>query len=298
MARIICFYNNKGGVGKTTLSLFFADFLSSVTIQKKKSRVLVIDFDPQASCCNAILGPERSAELRTTGRTLPHAIREKRLGRKVKILDYIVTRKEDNRSRTKKVRLGNLDAMVADPEEALHFDETGSLEDSLDMAAWLRSSLAKEYDFIIVDLPAALSRRNGFSLIGAFMADYFMIPLEPNRINTNAIPLTLKMMENIRQWRGEKRSFELLGFILNKADRRTKQYRRHKEAFGYYADLAGTRIYDNVLPPAPALSNASDDSIHFITLTDRYEAYYPHVKKLVLEVIPDMGFAVKARQDK
>ncbi len=70
MAKFVGIYNNKGGVGKTTVTLFLADFLSSITIRGKKSRVLVIDFDSQSSCANAILGLERVTELKREGKTL------------------------------------------------------------------------------------------------------------------------------------------------------------------------------------------------------------------------------------
>ncbi|TWI75597.1 chromosome partitioning protein [Desulfobotulus alkaliphilus] len=299
MARMIGIYNNKGGVGKTTLALFLADFLSSVTIKGKKSRVLVIDFDPQASCCNAILGPEKVAGLRETGKTLPHALKERAEGKNgPDLLGYIFTRKENLRSKTKKTRLGNLDVIVSEAELALAFEESASMEHVADMASWIKTSLSEHYDFIFIDLPGSLSKRNGFSLIGAFLADYFLVPIEPNRMNINAIPLTLKMLNDIRGWRGNKRPFRLLGFVLNKADRRTRQYKLHKDALVHYADVASCKIYDNILPPTPKLSNATDDSIQFITLSDRYDTYYAHVKKLVLEVIDDLGFSVKPRQEK
>ena len=274
-----------------------ADFLSSITIQGKKSRVLVIDFDPQSSCANAILGLERVTELKQSGKTLSgmlkRMINEKRYEN---IDDIIFTREEKPKSslKSRKTRLGNLDVIIPDAQEALEFEERATIRDSIKLANWLKRELNKRYDFVFIDLPGNLSKRKGFSLVGAFMSEYFLIPTEPNRINTNAIPMTKKMLDSIVEWKG-KRDFKVLGFILNKADKRTKQYKLHKDDLLQFANMIGCKIYKNILPPTPKLANASDDSIEFITLADRYDTYYTHVRKLVIEVLEDLGYGVRKR---
>ena len=50
MADIISFINMKGGVGKTTLSIGIADYLSSIG-----KKVLLIDADPQFNATQALL---------------------------------------------------------------------------------------------------------------------------------------------------------------------------------------------------------------------------------------------------
>lgn len=54
MTKIISIYNNKGGVGKTTLLWNLADSLA-----RKNKRVLMIDFDPQCNLSIAVLGQEK-----------------------------------------------------------------------------------------------------------------------------------------------------------------------------------------------------------------------------------------------
>lgn len=53
MTKIISIFNNKGGVGKTTLLWNAADALA-----RKGKRVLMIDFDPQCNLSIAVLGQE------------------------------------------------------------------------------------------------------------------------------------------------------------------------------------------------------------------------------------------------
>ncbi|MDQ0472642.1 ParA family protein [Labrys wisconsinensis] len=51
MAKFISTFNNKGGVGKTTLTWNLADALA-----ERGERVLLIDFDPQCNLSIAMLG--------------------------------------------------------------------------------------------------------------------------------------------------------------------------------------------------------------------------------------------------
>ncbi|MFN6515975.1 MAG: ParA family protein [Nostoc sp. CreGUA01] len=50
MTKIISIFNNKGGVGKTTILWNLAD-----AIARKEKRVLMIDFDPQCNLSLAVL---------------------------------------------------------------------------------------------------------------------------------------------------------------------------------------------------------------------------------------------------
>lgn len=53
MTKVISIFNNKGGVGKTTLVWNVAD-----TLARKGKRVLMVDFDPQCNLSLAVLGDE------------------------------------------------------------------------------------------------------------------------------------------------------------------------------------------------------------------------------------------------
>ena len=55
----ICFFNNKGGVGKTTLLCNVASFLAT----ERNLRVLVVDADPQCNATQLILGEDKVSSL-------------------------------------------------------------------------------------------------------------------------------------------------------------------------------------------------------------------------------------------
>ncbi len=56
---ILSFFNNKGGVGKTTLTGNIAAYLS---IEMNK-RILIVDADPQCNITQFVLGDEKTINL-------------------------------------------------------------------------------------------------------------------------------------------------------------------------------------------------------------------------------------------
>jgi cellulose biosynthesis protein BcsQ len=58
VVKFISIFNNKGGVGKTTLTWNLADALA-----EKGKRVLLVDFDPQCNLSIAMLGSDRFKKL-------------------------------------------------------------------------------------------------------------------------------------------------------------------------------------------------------------------------------------------
>jgi cellulose biosynthesis protein BcsQ len=81
---IISVYNNKGGEGKSTVTIGLAEFLAA----RKDQKVLVIDLDAQASSSCALLGQETLRDAVPDGQTVSSLIDEiHRKRRPVKKLD-------------------------------------------------------------------------------------------------------------------------------------------------------------------------------------------------------------------
>lgn len=58
MAEIISLINMKGGIGKTTLSISLADYLSKIG-----NKVLIIDADPQFNATQALLDAYKTKDI-------------------------------------------------------------------------------------------------------------------------------------------------------------------------------------------------------------------------------------------
>lgn len=70
---VISMINLKGGVGKTTITVGLADFISKSLLKK----VLVIDMDPQCSASMAFLGETRWSEKEKKKETLYHLFKDR-----------------------------------------------------------------------------------------------------------------------------------------------------------------------------------------------------------------------------
>jgi cellulose biosynthesis protein BcsQ len=196
----ICFFNNKGGVGKTTLLCNVASYLAS----EMSLQVLVVDADPQCNATQLIIGEEKIQSLyklpegnkyptRKVHETIfdvlrPITIGDSTIGKPRKII-----RREDNKFL--------VDLLPGHPQLAL-------LEDRLSQA-WLQLSggdvggarqtnwntqlctaVADQYDLVFFDVGPSLGALNRSVLLGT---DFFVTPL-------GCDVFSLLGIVNIAQW--------------------------------------------------------------------------------------------------
>lgn len=87
----------------------------------------------------------------------------------------------------------------------------------------------------------------------------------------------------------------IVGVVLNKTDKRTRQYRLHAQEIRSMAGRHDTVVFDAFLPHAPALATAADDSLKFETLRERYDSYYDHVRNVAKELAERCGYRLARR---
>lgn len=169
----LCVFNNKGGVGKTTLLCNLAAYFALV----KGNKVLVVDADPQ---CNA------------TAYMLPEAKVEKlySAASEGKTINSLITALKKSRGFsaapiTRSVGFG-VDLVPGDPRFALAedflakdwFDATNGQERGLKTTYFLKALIAwaedQDYDYVFFDIGPSLGAINRTVLL---TCDYFILPM-------------------------------------------------------------------------------------------------------------------------
>lgn len=177
MAKTICFFNNKGGVGKTTTSTNVAAGLSTGL----NKRVLYIDLDPQCNSTLLILGgdvvSERYWDSPQNYKTILDVIQPILDDDPSIFFEEDIVCKDVNRFGVHLImghpQLSALEDRLGEAWVKISGGEIGAFRKT----NWFSSLIDKvdsDYDYILVDLGPSLGSLNRSTLIAA---DYFVTPM-------------------------------------------------------------------------------------------------------------------------
>lgn len=201
MTKVISIFNNKGGVGKTSLCWNIAD-----TLARKNKNVLLIDFDPQCNLSIAVLGadtfvrtlPTQNAPYGTTIRAFLQRFLQNTGG------EEIFTHNGHNTHQ-------NVDLIAGDFWLNIYADSLNVGADLLSgtglskyivirtIVAKIQELKAKTYDYVIIDLPPSFG-----SLVRAafYSADYFIVPCTSDNFSVYCVGLIGQMIPDfVKDWR-------------------------------------------------------------------------------------------------
>lgn len=193
MTKIISVFNNKGGVGKTTIVWNLADALA-----KKGKRVLMIDFDPQCNLSIAVLGsqefkqalPDKNNPYGTTIRAYLQRFLQSTGG--YEIYTYKGKHTHDN------VDLVAGDFWLNVYGESLSVGSdlltgTGITKYAVirDMVDFINEKREKDYDYTIIDLPPSFGALVRTAL---YSSEYFLVPCTSDTYSAYCISLIGQMI--------------------------------------------------------------------------------------------------------
>jgi len=225
MRRIITIASQKGGVGKTTVTLNLGYSLSRLG-----GRVLIVDGDPQGGISIA-----SNLKKRTTKGLIDI------LKGQVSAQDVIMTTKEDTLSI---VGIGALE-----PEDVLSFEEEaakGSLKELL-------RSLSAQYSYVLIDAPAGLG-----AIVTALLAssDGVIMLVQCKTLSLKTLPSFLKLVRWIKGNRNAQLHLEGVVFTMmdEKSPYELQLYDEAKKMFPEEAFFRATIPYDRLFEQASSKS--------------------------------------------
>lgn len=221
MATAVAFFNNKGGVGKTTLACNYAAWEAS-----QGERVLILDLDPQCNSTQLVLDDDEWLSIyedrgASESQTVMWLLRHFRGGEAS--IDH-----EAAGNTIRGARFG-VDVLPGHPSLSIFEDilseAWGDLRSGRAAGArksmWLRSLrevYGDEYDVIVIDVSPSLGALNRTALVGS---DSFVTPMAPDLFSLYAL-------ENITLW------FERW---LAEYEHGRPEAQRELESIGYELDL-------------------------------------------------------------
>ena len=232
---IITIYNNKGGVGKTTLTINIAACLS-----KRKYSVLVVDTDPQANTTKQLLGyaenkPEKYLEdIFTDDKQLNFPISD--------CIQHVFTKNKNKIIRTK------IDIIPIAKNNTV--DSNISVEYIADC---IRLVNEDKYDFVIIDTNPTVSR-NSFSAL--FAADFVLVPMLADRYSLDGWNEVINVIEEVKTIGNN--SLRILGAVINNFIIKSST---NKFILNQCGEVIGEMLFENIIRQSYLIDSASFQSI-------------------------------------
>lgn len=276
MTRIVSLFNNKGGVGKTTLLWNLSDALA-----RKGQRVLMIDFDPQCNLSIACLGQEAFTQTLPT-QNLPYGTTIRAyLQRFLQNTGGFEFFSHSGRHTHENAQLVAGDFWLNVYAESLSVGAdlltgTGITKYAVirDMVDFANERQEQPFDFAFVDLPPSFGALVRASL---YASDYFIIPCTSDTFSAYCIGLIAEMLPTFTaDWNSGFDRFaranpqlkkytnlgkpKFAGWIFNGFDTRGGEYVR---ADSIHAQNIGRKIKHDIIDNSdiPVADKIGDDSM-------------------------------------
>ena len=273
MAKVITVTNQKGGVGKTTTSTNLAFYLA-----KAGKKTLLIDFDPQGNASSG-LGVKEKDPSKTISAVILSACDAENAddesestekAKPVTLADIIV---QPDKKKCKNLYLAPTNVELADAEVNMNTVASPAKFFILKKAI---ASIAKDYDFIIIDSQPSLSL---LTVNGMAAANYLLLPVQTEYYALEGVADLLKTVNDIKK--GINPKLKLLGVLATMYDKRTSLSSQVlAEVKRYFKD----KVFDTTIPRNVRLAEAPSHGVA-IGQYDRFSKGAKSYKALAEEVM-------------
>lgn len=248
MATSIAITTNKGGVGKTTLTINMAEYYRSIGKQ-----VLIIDVDPQANCCLYICNDDKEV---VSTKTKLIDIMKFAIDNSIRIKDRdpdTISQLDDIVLTSFKIKESLMYFMMSDPditaiEDLLKTQVVGPHVFKI-LFQYFQEKFS--FDYILVDCPPSLTLSIVQSIYNA--VDYILIPTEPSEFGYKGATQALTLFQNTKTFNNP--NLKCLGIIMTKYQQAKVLHSfMYSEMKSLYEEL----MFDNQIP----LLSDFEKSIH------------------------------------
>ncbi len=251
MAYKISFMNNKGGVGKTVLTVNVAAALTQVPT---KSRVLVIDMDPQGNAGSYLLKgavdreeKDRERDLGVLLKDPSHPIKDliytyqyyteekaPKTNGKAQHIPRIEDEDDDSDTKNKFFTWHDVENLKIIPAfEAIRFDfESDAFLASLDRELLKEAirPIEADFDFILFDCPPALNKLSQMALMAS---DYVVMPIKPGEFEIIGMHAMLDVIQKFSEAHNHALDFKVvMNQYRNGSKKHSEYFLKLNEALG------------------------------------------------------------------
>lgn len=229
--KTIAICNHKGGVGKTAISMAFAEGLHN-----KGKRTLLIDLDQQMNATQQA-GIEVVPEVTLTVYDLLTSL-------KFKALDAV-----------KSYEYGDIipgDVFVTNAES-----DMTKLDTKLTMLADALEGI-DDYDYVIIDCPPQLGLVTRNALVAA---DEVIVPVTPNASALKGFTNIFECVAGIKKNRRLNPNLRIGGILINMYDARTALSKEVMSTLPPVAEEADTKVFKTVISKCEAVNRAQSEKV-------------------------------------
>lgn len=255
--KVVSFVNMKGGVGKTTLAVNIADFLTS----RHAKKVLLIDVDPQFNATQCLINGDDYVEYIKNGGTTIKDVFNYKKSASVSVVGGTIERKPVPYSNIVPYKTSRGFDLIPSQLDLFRFEMAPGQGTENRLKNYLNHIKGTgEYDICIIDCPPTPSVWMTSALIAS---DFYLIPSKPDPISMTGLDL----LEGIIKERKENYgcACRCAGLVLTIAETNTVVYR---EAVDYFSGSANWKdyLYKSPVPKRVDIARGQLDGIFILDL--------------------------------